>query len=771
MKKILLGLFFCSIATIVIAQEDSCKHILIGQILDAETKQVIAHAQIKVANQHTVLSNHKGEFSIKNLCEGNINIAISHIAYNIYKQSLVMTNDTSITILLDKKSISLESVGITENRSNRDSRSTHRVSKEEYTLSQGKNLAEALANVDGVNLLKTGTNISKPVLNGLFGNRLILLNNGVRHESQQWGSDHAPEIDPFSGRDIVVIKNADAVRYGPDALAGIIQINPSSIDVSRKALSNSAMVLNSNGRGLTLNTQLEGGINNFGYRFGITGKKAGNLKTAEYYLGNTGVEELNFNLLTEYKTRKSIYQFSFSHFGTSLGIFEGAHIGSKEDILSRIEYGRPFETYDFSYTINAPRQRVDHQLAKLNYQYKINNSSKLEAQYSFQRNHRKEYDLRRVLEDDVPMANIILTTQQLELIYKRSQTMIGLSGTLQVNNNTPGTGSTPIIPNFDNHTFAAFASHKIPFGRNTIEMGLRYDYKYFDVAGYRYDFANPNSNGTLNQYLLKDQKHFSNISGLAGLTYQIKQNLIWKSNIGLAWRAPSANELYSDGIHHGTGTYEIGNKNLKSEKGVKWVNSLLFNHKIINANLDVFTQVISDYIYSQPNPDSTRQTIRGTFPIFDYTQANAFFYGLDYSMDIRLAENWKYELGIAIVRAKNTSTDEYLPYIPSDRYRQSIRYAIPFRKLRDSYIRIEHTLQDKQRRYTEGTDFTAPPKAYHLFNLAAGTYIQSKSHRTIGIHLAVDNLFNTEYKDYMDRFRYYSHGLGRNFSLKLNYTF
>lgn len=771
MKKIILILFSCIIAYTTIAQEKSCQISIRGRVIDSETKQAIAHVQIKVANQHTVLSNHQGEFRIANLCEGNINLSLTHIAYNAYKQSLFASKDSSITILMDKKTIALESIGIVENLTNKDSRSNHKVSKEQYQLSQGKSLSEVLVNINGVSLLKTGTNISKPILNGLFGNRLILLNNGVRHESQQWGADHAPEIDPFSGQDIVVIKNSDAVRYGPDALAGVIQINPTAINISRKALSNTAMVLNSNGKGIVLNTQLEGGMNNFGYRFGITGKKVGNLKTVAYYLGNTGVEELNFNVLTEYKWKKSNIQFSFSHFGTTLGIFEGAHIGSKDDILSRIEHGRPFESYDFSYKIKAPKQRVDHQLAKLKYQYKIDNNSTIESQYSIQRNHRKEYDLRRVLEDNVAMADIVLTTQQLELIYKRSRTLIGLSGTLQVNNNTAGTGSTPIIPNFDNYTFGAFASHKIPFGRNTVEMGIRYDYKYFDAAGYRYDYANPNNDGSINQYLLKDQKHFNNISGLAGVSIPLNPTLIWKSNIGLAWRAPSANELYSDGIHHGTGTYEIGNKDLKSEKGVKWVNSLLFSHEIVNANLDLFTQVISDYIYSHPNPDSTRQTIRGTFPIFDYSQANALFYGLDYSMDIRLNANWKYELGIALVRAKNTTADTYLPYIPSDKYRQAVRYALPIQKLRDSYIKFEQVFQDKQKRYAEGSDFAAPPAAYQLFNLMAGTSIITRSDQRIGLHFTVDNIFNKEYKDYMDRFRYYAHALGRNFSLKLNYTF
>lgn len=771
MKKYILMLFFGAISMMLYAQEKGCQLTITGKIIESNHQLPIPHARIKVDEQINILSNHKGEFVIKSLCEGQVTLNISHISYKPIQYSIHLQRDTAIQIDMDIKSIALETIGIQNSRSNKDSKSSTKISKETIQRSQGKNLAEILSNVNGVSILKTGTNISKPVLNGLFGNRLILLNNGVRHESQQWGADHAPEIDPFAGQEINVVKNADAVRYGPDALAGIIQINPSPIDISQKALSQTALVFNSNGKGIVLNTQLEGGIRNFAYRTGITGKKSGNLKTANYYLGNTGLEELNFNLQTEYKWKKSNLQFSFSHFGTTLGIFEGAHIGSKEDILARIAHGRPFEKYDFSYDINSPKQQVSHQLLKLNYQYKLTDASKLEAQYSIQRNHRKEFDLRRVLEDNIPMADIILTTQQLELVYKRLQTMVGLSGTLQINNNTPGTGTTPIIPNFDNHTFGAFISHKIPLKRNLIEFGLRYDYKYFDAAGYRYDYNNPNNDGTLNQYLLEDRKHFNNLSGMAGLSYTIHPNLIWKSNIGLAWRAPSANELYSDGIHHSTGTYEVGNQNLKSEKGLKWVNSLLFTNDIIYANLDIFSQVINDYIYSEPNPDSIRQTIRGTFPLFQYKQANALFYGLDYTMNIQLNESWKYELGIAMVRAKNTDTKTYLPYIPTDKYSQAIRYSLPIKSFSKPYIRLEHVFHDKQSRYTEGADFDAPPSAYHLFNLATGTMVKTKSNRTIGIHLTVDNLLNKEYKDYMDRFRYYAHALGRNISIKLNYTF
>lgn len=771
MKQIICMLLFCMGACIVNAQNKGCQFKLQGKIVALDDKAPIAHAQLDIANHQPVLSNHQGYFLIDDLCKGNYHLQVKHIAFQPIEINILIERDTSITIYLERKSVELEAVGVNSLRTAKTSQSEQKLSVEQIKQSQGKNLAELLSQINGVNILKTGANNSKPVLNGLFGNRLLLLNNGVRHESQQWGADHAPEIDPFANQDIVVIKSADAVRYGPDALAGVIKLNPTPIDISKKVLSITSLVLNSNGRGVVLNTQIEGGIRNFSYRAGLTGKKNGNLKTAHYYLGNTGTDELNFNILADYKWKKNDFQFSFSHFGTTLGIFEGAHIGSKDDILARIANGKPFETYDFTYAINAPQQRVNHQVAKLYYQHKLNNDSKLEAQYSFQRNHRREYDLRRVLEDNTPMADILLTTQQLELVYKRPYTMIGISGTLQVNNNIPGTGTTPIIPNFDNHTFGAFVSHRIPFQRNFIELGIRYDYKYFDVAGYRYDYNKPNTDGSINQYLLKDQKRFNNISGIAGLSYRFSNHTVWKSNFGLAWRAPSANELYSDGIHHGTGTYEIGNRNLKSEKGLKWVNSLLLDYKILNINVDIFSQVIKDFIYSQPNPDSTRQTIRGTFPLFEYKQANAFFYGLDFNTRLNISDNWKYELGAALVRAKNTSSNDYLPYIPTDRYRQAIRYQFSLGKSNTSYFKVEQVFHDKQNRYTPGSDFANPPPAYQLFNIILGANISTQNNRKIGIHLTVDNVLNKEYKDYMDRFRYYAHALGRNTSLKLNYTF
>lgn len=763
-RILLLFLYTFSFGLFASAQD---KINISGKVFNENTQEIVVHAYIRIGNQITVLSNHQGEFHLHDLPKGTLNLDISHVAYIPQKLSIDLSKDTIFNIYLTSKSIGLDAVDIQKTGL---PNSTYSIKGEQRIESQGKNLAEALSDLSGVSILRTGATIAKPMINGLYGNRIILLNNGTRHESQQWGLDHAPEIDPFAHQKISILKNAEALRYGADALGGLVKLEQQDITKDKIIAGSVNLGANTNGRGAYLNTQLEGTIQNFTYRAGVTGIKAGNLKTPDYYIGNTGKQELNGNLLLGYKKGQHDFSAFFSHFGTELGIFQGAHVGTKEDIFARIAHGRPFDTYDFSYDIAAPKQKVSHQLAKLNYTYNFDDNQKIETYYSIQQNHRREYDLRRVQSDDTPMADIVLTTQQAEAVYKINNSQIGIFGSLQINNNTAGTGTTPIIPNFDNHNVALFASHKINYGGNHLELGVRYDYKYFDAAGYRFAYDQMNADGAIPQYLLQDQRHFNNFSGVVGNSLAINSQLTWKSNLSLAWRAPSASELYSDGIHHGTGTYEIGNINLESEKGLKWVNTLQYKNEWLIMNADLFGQVIDNYIYSQPNPDSVRQTIRGTFPIFQYQQDKAIFYGIDFQANLDLHNNWNYELAFSSVRAKNSTKDSYLPYIPADRVQQAIAYRFSLRD-NESYVKIKHQYQAKQSRYEPNSDFAAPPASYHTFGIIANSSWKTANANKIGLLFSIENIFNIAYKDYLDRFRYYTHSLGRNTSLKINYTF
>lgn len=741
---------------------------LSGKVLDANSKETIAHAYIRLGSQFTVLSNHQGQYRLNNLPKGTLNLEITHVAYLPQKISLDLTHDSVFHIFLTPKAVTLEEVTVEKTtHTNQANTLNSNIRKE----SQGKHLGDVLSDIAGVNVLRTGTTIAKPMINGLYGNRIILLNNGTRHESQQWGLDHAPEIDPFASGKISILKNAQALRYGADALGGLVLLEQEKIETQKLLAGMVNIGANSNGKGGYLNTQLEGKNENFSYRTGLTALQSGNLRTANYIIGNTGKRELNANFLINYQRQRNNFSLYLTHFGTELGIFQGAHVSTKEDIFARIAHGSPLETYDFSYDILSPKQKVSHQLAKLTYAYQLDDTKRLETYYSVQQNQRREFDLRRVQSDDTPMADIVLTTQQAEAVYQSNYTQVGLFASLQVNNNTPGTGTTPIIPNFDNHNFAIFANHSISYGRNNFDFGVRYDYKYFDAAGYRFAYDQAADDGSIPQYLLQDRRHFNNFSAIIGNTRSIHQRLIWKSNISLAWRAPSANELYSDGIHHGTGTYEIGNINLQSEKSIKWVNTLTYQNAWLHVNTDLFGQVIDNYIYSQPNPDSVRQTIRGTFPIFQYEQDNALFYGIDIHTTAHLHTNWDYELNFSSVRAKNITKNSYLPYIPADRIQQAVRYIYSLGENHTAYIKIKHQFQAKQSRYETNSDFAPPPPSYHTFDVIATANWKTPSTNSVGVTLIGENIFNKAYKDYLDRFRYYSHSIGRNIAVKVNYTF
>src|SRR5690606_31741353 len=296
-----------------------------------------------------------------------------------------------------------------------------------------------------------------------------------------------------------------------------------------------------------------------------TARRSGSIRTADYHLGNTGLAEYSGSAALRYSRTRSVFDAYYSHFYTSLGIFTGAHVGTIDDIQARVEAGRPFETYPFTYAISVPRQRVIHDLGKLKWHRDYAHGGSSDIQYGIQRNHRQEYDIRRGDRDALPMLDMMLTTQTLDAnyqtpIYENWRTQVGTNLTLQVNNNVPGTLNTPLIPNYDSFTGGLFAIQRLMRGTHEWELGLRYDFKTFDAAGFdKY------------QQAYGGQRDFHNVSGSFGGVWHPSSAWQLRSNIGLAWRAPNANELYSNGLHHGAALYEVGDTGLGSEHGYKWV--------------------------------------------------------------------------------------------------------------------------------------------------------------------------------------------------------
>jgi iron complex outermembrane receptor protein len=242
----------------------------------------------------------------------------------------------------------------------------------------------------------------------------------------------------------------------------------------------------------------------------------------------------------------------------------------------------------------------------------------------------------------------------------------------------------------------------------------------------------------------------------------------FNSNLGSAWRAPNVNELFSQGLHHGAAAVEIGDSDLNSEKSLKWVNELEYDHNNLHIELTGYANHINNYIYINPTGE-TVVSLRGTFNVYEYLQANAFFYGLDIAGSYQFTEKISAYAKGSIIRAKNTEENNYFPFIPSDRMDWGVAYDFGSKTDKTNTLTLSNMLVAKQRREPD-FDIAAAPPGYSLFNLAYQKQIQIRGNK-LNLGAQVQNLLNTSYKEYMNRFRYFTDDIGRNILLKINYQF
>ena len=768
MKK-LLSLFLLVMGFSLYGQET------LSLIVEDKAGQPLPSAVVHFVGKHFV-SDAKGRVNIPNLAKGKYPIKVNYLGFLDYEAIVAIPAVNPYKVVMQEEVNQLAGTTLIGHIAKPVTASVA-IDKPKLQQKSGEELAKVLTTVAGVSMIQTGATIAKPVIHGLHSNRILILNNEVRQEGQQWGADHAPEIDPAVADKITVIKGADAVCYGSDALGGVVVIAPNQLPYGDGLHGQLSPSFASNGRKSATTLKLESGLPgllHWAWRVQGTLKRSGDIHTADYMLNNTAAAEANFSAAIGMRQEAGSAELFYSRYENESGVFYGSHIGNLDDLLARFEIGRPLTTYPFSYSIEAPKQKVIHRLLKAKAYYFLPFGGKLTAQYAFQKDIRQEFSVRRLDRTRIPALNMWLTTHLAEVFWENIdtqhwKTLVGGSFSLQDNYNQPGTGVVPVIPNFASVGYGAFAIEKYHKDKWNAEAGLRYDYKYLSADGY--DMYSQRYGG----------KHdFHNITYSLGGAWQATPHTALSSNIGVAWRAPQVNELYSSGLHHGAGTYNLGEASLSPETGAKWITSLSYTHpeRGIYLTADAYVQLIKNYIYDYPTGE-TRTLFSGVYPIFQYTQADALFRGVDIDASLRLAQ-WgafaqrlSYGLRGSVVFANELKTDRYFPFIPAPRLSQSLEWkAQPKGLFQTLEASIGHTFVAKQTRFEPSQELVATtPDAYHLFEAAVGGTIAIGEQQTLSVRLSCENLFNQLYKEYTNRFRYYAHDLGRNVYLRLNYNF
>lgn len=779
--------------------KEACNYVIKGRVYDAETKAPLdfVNVQLEGTTQGTT-SNEEGLFEFNNLCGKEYDLIFSYVGYKLVRHHHDF-HHPFLEIFLAQEGYVMESVVVeaTSLQSNLNSVATSKLSGEELEAVSSGSLGDVVNELAGVGTLKTGQNIVKPVIHGLHSNRILIINSGIRHEFQNWGAEHAPEIDPSLIEAVEVVKGAGTVRFGPDALGGVILVNPPKMELSTPLKAKLQLNGRSNGRAGEATAELRKGFKWLSLLAGGSLLEQGDLRAPDYMLTNTGKKE------SSYYGGFRVHPFSkldiegyYSRFDQNLGILSGSVFSNLEDLQRAIEVDTPLYTLPFSYDIGQPRQQVRHELYKASMRY-VGDRQSFKIQYGYQTNDRQEFGVRRT---EAPNIDLILKTESLDADWSHPAVgslrgKLGVQWLKKANDNQPGTNTVPFIPNYDEQRWSAYLIESLPIGKGLFEAGVRFDFLESDITG-----REPNNTIYRNKIL------YRNFSGTLGLELPLNEHATFRSNIGTAWRAPDVAELYRFGQHTffieyglwrytfddrfdvvstSEGILDQNDRAVPAETGYKWINSYELVKEDVQLEFTAYVNFIENYIFSKPA--GLTRTARGYFVYFIYDQADALLWGADLTSRWTHSRKLSSEVKGSFLWSRQLNPRDYfagqppprlsyqltyqpkLPYLSNSKLELDLDYS--FRQFQHPRIlSVEEFLyanQDGTQRFTEDAsdfDLLAPPPAYLLTHLRFST-----AWKQLRLRLEVQNLFDVSYRNYTDRLRYFADDLGRNFIIGIHW--
>lgn len=774
---------FGLLCTNIGAKAQHCHFALRGHITEASTNEALAYASVFVKEaSRGAITDESGYFSIADLCENTAyTVEVSHVECAHFTQIVRLTENTTVDFHLVHDAVLKEVVVVEKAVAPVPSQAQQVVEHAEVEAAQGLGLTETLKKIPGVSLLSSGGTISKPVIQGLHGNRIAIVSDGVTLQSQQWGNDHAPEIDPYTADVIKVVKGAAGVRYGVGAMAGAVVLDPAPLREQAGIDGWATLGAFSNGYGGVASGQIDWKPRQGGMTFRLQGtaKRSGNLRAPNYWLGNTGAAEFNFSATAGWKKGRWQQTLTATQFAQSFGILRAAHTGSVSDLDSAIVSDTPRNNLNyFTYAIDRPRQHVQHNTLKYKAEFRINDRWKLSGQFNFQYNQRREYDRTR---KNLTAANKAQVTFQLwsntldmaleHLPIRHFQGGIGIQAIQQLNYVSKG----GFIPDYLGWGGSVWA----------MERWRRYPIPWEFEAGIRFDYRGNHITTTGNGVNDLDKRvAFANVSGSTGAIYHFSPSLTARVNTGYAWRPPHVNELYAKGVHHGAGRYEQGNPELQSEKAWNTNLSGEWTSKNASATVTVYRNQVQDFIYLDQPRDSIVFTIRGPFPAYFYRQDNAVLQGLDAQAAVRVVSGLWVEGRASTIRGYRLTpsgadgqnrTRDWLPLLPVDRFQYGLKWQFSGLKANapgESFVRVMAMTALQQTRIPDEGLTKAAPGRFTLYSLeAAHTFSLNKSGQWLEVGLNVQNLTNVAYREYLDLFRYFADMPGLNIGLRAKYSF
>ncbi|MEO6902340.1 MAG: TonB-dependent receptor [Bacteroidia bacterium] len=614
------------------------------------------------------------------------------------------------------------------------------ISAKQIRVNGAFNIADGLTNIPGISQMNTGVAISKPVIRGLYGNRLQTVLSGLRFDNQQWQNEHGLGITDIGVDRVEVIKGPASLLYGSEAVGGVVVIYEEKEADEGKIIGDVNTRFLTNTLGNATDIGFKGNRNNKNWRV-----RAGYESDADY---TDGKDNRILN------SRFGGYYFKGSiGFKKNKWICQNNYTGSLNNYGFIMSDSKTDKVLDnrFSKTMDGPHHTVFLNILSSENTFLLKKSI-LKLNIGAQSNIRMEDEGGGEISLNMHLNSLLYNLQWIKRTSENTEFIISNQSLIQSNVNY---GKRIIVPdaNLFETGISFFVNHKM--GKVILESGLGGNYRHITTL-------RTNNFNSPDKEIQPFSKSLPALNAMVGLLINPTKKLNFKLCGSTGFRSGNMAELASNGLHEGIYQYEIGNPNLKAEQNINTELSLNYILEQFQFSAAIFNNYFNNYIYLAP----TNESFFG-IQVYRYFQNNADLYGGETSLSFKPNNLKGLKLSSSFATVTGVLNDtSHLPFIPANKIHSEILYSFNIKStFKECYILFSNDYVFAQNKPAVHETKTS---GYILFNVGFGSNVIFGK-ETITFNIICNNVFNEYYYDHLSRFKYYGfHNIGRNIVLNIH---
>ena len=599
------------------------------------------------------------------------------------------------------------------------------ISNKDLRQTISTNIIDAIARQPGMAQITTGGGISKPIIRGLGYNRIIVMNEGVRQEGQQWGDEHGIEVDPQIVNSVEILKGPASLMYGSDAIAGVVILHSAPTLPEGEMRANVSTEYQTNNGLFDYSLNFAGNQKGFVWDARFSDKMAHAYKNkVDGYVPGSQFKERAGRLMLGLNKRWGHAHLTWTAFHQTPSIIEGERDETTGELVCNSDNVK-------TYSKALPFQEVKHYKAVLDNSFNLPKGW-LKAIIGYQQNRRQEFE---ESEDEYELFfklhTLTYDVRYLSQEFSGWKVAGGVNGMWQQSQNL---GEESLIPEYKLFDIGGYATLSKSLGKWTLNGGLRFD----------------------NRHLNFHSRDFSGLSGSIGAVCNISEHFNLRLNMARGFRAPNMSELGSDGVHEGTLRYELGNPDLKPEYSWQADLGLDFTSQYISAQVALFANRIENYIFAKRIDLVMEEGLR----TYEYTQGDARLLGFEAGIDFHPIHCIHFENTFSLVDAQQLHQPEdtkYLPMTPAPRWTSELKYELTHHShfaLNNAYAALGLECNLAQNHYYKADDTETRTPSYTLLSFSIGSDLNIHKKKVAEISVTAENLLNRAYQNHLSRLKY-----------------